>query len=343
MMRNRALSTFIFVAMVAALFALPAVARAQSDPAAPTPARASDGRPDLQGVWNFASATPLQRPQRLADKAFYTEEEAAELAARAANRKGWDAQPRAGSVGSYNQFWWDRGLPVADRRTSLIVDPADGRVPPVTPEAIRQVGSTERHVAGSLPVRYRIGGIGAGGPEERGLAARCLMGYNAGPPMVPGGYNNNMQLFQTSDHVVILNEMVHDLRIVQLSGRPHLSEEVPLWSGDSRGHWDGDTLVVETTNFTDKKASFEPSAVAALGTGDTLRLIERFTRVDAETLLYEFTVDDPLTFGQPFTAQLPMTRNAQPMFEYACHEGNYGMTNMLTVGRAEDDMEREAK
>ena len=162
------------------------------------------------------------------------------------------------------------------------MDPADGRIPPQAPQAILQVGSTERHVAGSLPVRYRIGGIGAGGPEERGLAARCLMGANAGPPMVPGGYNNNMQLSQTPDHVVILNEMVHDARIVQLSGGPHLSEAVPLWSGDSRGHWDGDTLVVETTNFTDKRASFEPSAVSALGTGDTLRLIERFTRVDAE-------------------------------------------------------------
>ena len=213
----------------------------------------------------------------------------------------------------------------------------------MTPDAIRQVGSTERHVAGSLPARYRIGGIGAGSPEERGLAARCLMGYNAGPPMVPGGYNNNMQLFQTPDHVVILNEMVHDARIVQLNGGSHLPEAVPLWSGDSRGHWDGDTLVVETTNFTDKKASFEPSAVSALGTGDTLRLIERFTRVDEDRLLYEFTVDDPVTFARPFTVRLPMKRNAQPLFEYACHEGNYGMTNMLTVGRAEDDAARGVK
>ena len=323
--------------------ALSAVALAQGDPAQQTPPRGSNGRPDLQGVWNFASATPLQRPQRLADKAFFTQEEAAELAARAASRRPWDAPPPDGSVGAYNQFWWDRGLPVADRRTSLIVDPADGRVPSLTPQAIRQVGSTERHVPGRLPVRYRIGGTGADGPEERGLAARCLMGYNAGPPMLPGGYNNNMQMFQTPDHVVILNEMVHDARVVPLTPRPHLSEDVGLWSGDSRGHWDGDTLVVETTNFSDKKASFEPSAVTALGTGDTLRLIERFTRVDEDTLLYEFTVDDPQTFTRPFTARLPMKRNAEPMFEYACHEGNYGMFNMLTAGRAEDDTRRGTK
>ena len=327
------MAVFVFVA-------LSAVAIAQSDPAKQTPPRGSNGRPDLQGVWNFASATPLQRPQRLADKAFFTQEEAAELAARAASRRPWDAPPPDGSVGAYNQFWWDRGLPVADRRTSLIVDPADGRVPSLTPQTIRQVGSTERHVPGRLPVRYRIGGTGADGPEERGLAARCLMGYNAGPPMLPGGYNNNMQMFQTPDHVVILNEMVHDARVIPLDNSPHLSNDVRQWHGDSRGRWDGDTLVVETRNFSEKTASFDPSALQALGTGTTLRLTERFTRLSEDTLLYEYTVDDPTTFTQPFTVALPMRQSQGLVYEYACHEGNYGMVNALSGARAEEAASR---
>jgi len=324
--------------LVVLLAGVPVYSAAQetSDVALP---RTLDDRPDLQGVWHFNTTTPLQRPERLADKPRYTEEEFAALAARTAESRGWDAQPPEGSVGSYNQFWWDRGGPVADRRTSLIVDPPDGRLPALTPQAARQVGSVERHVPGALPVRYRIGGLSADGPEERGLSARCLVGYNVGPPLLPGGYNNNLQLFQSADHVVILTEMVHDARIVPLSDRPHVHEAVTLWNGDTRGHWDGDTLVVESTNFTTKRASFEPGATVALGTGDTLRLVERFTRLDADTLLYEYTVDDPTTFTAPFTAAIPMTRSVSPIFEYACHEGNYGMANMLRAGRADDAAE----
>jgi len=298
--------------------------------------RTLDDRPDLQGVWHFNTTTPLQRPERLEDKALYTEEEHASLVARTAEFKPWDNQPPEGSVGSYNQFWWDLGGPVSDRRTSLIVDPADGRLPALTPQATRQVGSVERHVAGTLPVRYRIGGLSADGPEERGLSARCLLGYNVGPPLLPGGYNNNVQLFQSADHVIIFAEMVHDARIVPLTPRPHLHETVGLWNGDARGHWDGDTLVVESTNFTTKRASFEPSATVALGTGGTLRLVERFTRLDANTLLYEYTVNDPTTFTAPFTVAIPMKRSVDSVFEYACHEGNYGMANMLRAGRAAD-------
>ena len=192
-------------------------------------------------------------------------------------------------------------------------------------------------------MRYRIGGVSADGPEDRGLAARCLLGYNVGPPLSPGGYNNNLQLVQSADHVVVLTEMVHDARIVPLTDRPHLPEAVRLWNGDPRGHWDGETLVVETTNFTAKRASFEPGATVALGTGDTLRLVERFTRLDRDTLLYEYTVDDPTTFTAPFTAAVPMTRNADPIFEYACHEGNYGMANMLRAGRAADAEEENVR
>ena len=154
--------------------------------------------------------------------------------------------------------------------------------------------------------------------------------------MMPSGYNNNMQLFQSADTVVIVNEMVHDARIIPLDSNNALSDNIRQWMGSSRGHWDGDTLVVESTNFSTKRASFEPGATVALGTGDTLRLIERFTRLDAETLLYEYTVDDPTTFTAPFTAAIPMRRSADPIFEYACHEGNYGMANMLRAGRVED-------
>ena len=321
--------------LVVLLAGLPTNSSAQDATAEVLP-RTLDDRPDLQGVWHFNTTTPLQRPEALADKPRYTEEEYAALAARTAESQGLDTEPPDGSVGSYNQFWWDRGGPVADRRTSLIVDPPDGRLPTLTPQAARQVGSVERHVPGALPVRYRIGGLSADGPEERGLSARCLVGYNVGPPLLPGGYNNNLQLFQSADHVVILTEMVHDARIVPLSDRPHLHEAVGLWNGDARGHWDGDTLVVESTNFSTKRASFEPGATVALGTGDTLRLIERFTRLDAETLLYEYTVDDPTTFTAPFTAAIPMRRSADPIFEYACHEGNYGMANMLRAGRVGD-------
>ena len=323
-------------ALVAMLAGLPIAAAAQDLSSARERPRTRDDRPDLQGVWHFNTTTPLQRPERLGDKARYTEEEHAALAARSAEFRPFDSQPPQGSVGAYNQFWWDRGGPVDDRRTSLIVDPANGRLPPLTPQAIRQVGSTERHVPGPHPVRYRIGGVGADGPEDRGLAARCLLGYNVGPPLLPGGYNNNLLQFQSADHVVIFTEMVHDARIVPLTDRPHAPEAVRLWNGDARGRWDGDTLVVESTNFTAKRASFEPGAPVALGTGDTLRLVERFTQLDADTLLYEYTVDDPATFTTPFTAAIPMKRSADPIFEYACHEGNYGMTNMLRAGRAAD-------
>ncbi len=173
------------------------------------------------------------------------------------------------------------------------------------------------------------------GPEDRALGERCLVGFNSGPPMMPSGYNNNMQLFQTPDHVVVLNEMVHDSRIIPLDGRPHLTG-VRQWAGDARGHWDGDTLVVESRNYTAKTSSFDPGATAGLGSGETLHLTERFTRLDEDTLLYEYTVDDPSTFARPFTVALPMRRLDAPVFEYACHEGNYSMTNILGGKRMEE-------
>ena len=330
------LSTVAAGVVIVSLSAVPAVA--QSD--AP---RTAWGQPDLQGVWDFRSITPLQRPERLENQEFLTEEEAAELeqAAVARDAAAWDREARrteaGGNVGAYNNFWMDRGQKaVGTRRTSLIVDPPDGRLPPLVPNVPRQVASLDVDLPGERPVRYRAGGIGVDGPEDRGVGVRCILGFNSGPPIMPSGYNNNMQLFQTPEHVVVLTEMVHDARIIPLDGRAHLPEEVQQWNGDSRGHWDGDTLVVETTNFTGKTASFNDNITSAIGTGETLHLRERFTRVDAETLLYEYTVEDPTVFTRPFTVAHPMRKNLGQMFEYACHEGNYGMTNMLTGARVQE-------
>jgi hypothetical protein len=308
------------------------------------PPRLPDGKPDLQGVWDFRTLTPLERPENVAGKARLTTEEAAELEAKAAARSAADDAPTVrtsplpagGNVGAYNNFWVDRGAKVVDdQRTALIVDPPDGRLPALRPGVEKQVGSLSEDLPGRRPVRIRAAGIGTDSYEDRGLAERCLLGFNSGPPIVPGGYNQNIQIFQTPTHVAILNEMVHDARIVPLDGRAHLPGTIRQWMGDSRGHWEGDTLVIETTNFTDKTASFNPSVMTAVGTGVTLRLTERFRRVADDTLIYEYTVDDSKTFTRPFTVQLPMKRG-DALYEYACHEGNHGLLNMLRGARAAD-------
>ena len=298
--------------------------------------RLPDGRPDLQGVWDFRTITPLQRPRRLGDQAALTEEQAAETEARAAATQTALVESIGGKIGAYNAFWFDLGTNVVEgRQTSLIIDPPDGQLPALVDGVVPQFGSLTQDVPGERPVRYRSGGIGLDGPEDRALGERCLVGFNSGPPMMPSGYNNNMQLFQTTDHVVILNEMVHDTRVVPLDGRPHLAG-VRQWAGDTRGHWEGDTLVVESHNFTDRTASFDPGATAGLGSGETLHLTERFTRVDDDTLLYEYTVDDPATFTRPFTVALPMRKSEGAVFEYACHEGNYGLMNILRGARVDE-------
>ena len=308
------------------------------------------GHPDLQGTWDFGTQTPLQRPEEQADRALLTEEEAAAAEEAIESRIHRELLPSdpdrerlevgdTNAAARYNEFWLERPANiVGDRRTSLIVDPPDGRLPPLTPqgEATYQDGSYWEDRPVGRPVRIRGAGAGVDNPEERGLAERCLIGFNTGPPMQPSLYNNNVQLLQTPDTVVIFNEMVHDARIVPLDGRPHLSGEIRQWMGNSRGYWDGDTLVVETTNFTDKTSSFDATYVTAIGNGLTLRLTERFRRVDENTLHYEFTVDDPTYFTQPFTALLPMRRTDAYMFEYACHEGNRGMEVILNGGRAAD-------
>jgi len=331
----RSLGLVVWATVFAVAAGAPAVADAQT-------ASRVDGKPNLQGVWDFRTLTPLQRPSDRVDQAQLTPEEIAEIEQNARqsaieadepSEVRTEPLPVGGNVGGYNNYWFDRGAGVVDGgRTALIVDPPDGRVPDSLPDVTRQ--ATEDGVS-QRPVRFRVGGIASDGPEDRGLAERCLLGFNTGPPVVPGGYNQNLQIFQTADHVVILNEMVHDARVVPLDGRDQLPDHVRQWNGSSRGHWEGDTLVVETTNFTGMTASFSPSVRSAVGSGATLHLTERFGRLDDETLLYEFTVSDPTSFERPFTAAQPMKRGTA-MFEYACHEGNYGMLNLLTGARTEE-------
>ena len=305
----------------------PAAAQNQAEQSAP---RTAWGHPDLQGVWDFRTLTPLERPDALADvPVFASDEAAAEFAAATAHaldadrRDGADQEFGFGSdiERAYNQFWMDYGSNLTDdRRTSLIVDPPDGKIP-WTPEGRNRPGTFARAFSGMVTE----------GPEDRALSERCILGFNAGPPMTPSAYNNNVQLFQTPDTVVIFNEMVHDARIVPLDGRPHLAGSVRQWMGDSRGRWEGDTLVVETTNFL-RETSFT-------GSSANLHLVERFTRVADGTLLYEFTASDPTTYARAWTAQVPMRLSDGDLYEYACHEGNYGMFNLLAGARAE---EREA-
>lgn len=297
-----------------------APAAGQATPKTRPSARTPWGDPDLQGLWTNATITPFERPRELGAKEVLTEEEAAVFERQTLRARDADSRTGAGTEAdvalAYNQFWYDRGTKVVGtRRTSLVVDPPDGRIPALTPEA--QARADARAAA-----RRRSP---ADGPEDRSLVERCIL-WTAGPPMLPGGYNNNYQILQTPGYVVILVEMIHDVRIIPLDGRPHAAQNIRQWLGDSRGRWDGNTLVVETTNFT-SKTNFR-------GSGEALRLTERFTRVDADTINYEFTVDDPASFARPWTAAIPMTKTEGPIFEYACHEGNYGMTNLLSGARA---------
>ena len=325
-MRHRVLASMSVVAVVVvSLSAMPVFAQ--------TVPRTAWGQPDLGGIWDFRTITPMQRPRSRAEQEFLTAEEAASLE-RAAVDRNTDLANRGalrteatrsvdrgeeGAPGFYNNFWLDRGTrTVGTRRTSLIVDPPNGRMPAVT-ESSRERGRARReaqrgHVADSW--------------VNRSAFDRCILGFNAGPPITPGGYNQNVQLFQTPDHVVLVTEMVHTARVVPLDGRPVLTDGIRQWSGDSRGHWEGDTLVVETSNFNDQRRW--------RGSTPNMKLVERFTRIDADTLEYEFTVTDPETWTTPWTAQIPMRRNDLTLFEYACHEGNHSMEGILAGARAQE-------
>ena len=297
------------------------------------------GDPNLQGIWDFRTITPLERPEALADREFLTEEEAAGLEQQAVDRDallvnrpaertatGGNVDRRAdGTPGFYNNFWLDQGTrPVGSRRTSLVIDPPTGRLPALTERASRRA-DVQRVYAREHPADSWL---------DLDAGDRCLLGLNAGPPIVPAAYNQNLQVFQTPDHVVLLTEMVHTVRVVPLDGRPPVAGQIRQWSGDARGRWEGETLVIETSNFVDERRWTTSNPMGALGSTRNLRLVERLTRVDAETLDYEFTVVDAEVWTRPWTASIPMRRSDAPLYEYACHEGNYSLVNMLAGERA---------
>jgi hypothetical protein len=345
-MKRRCLtsSTAALPLVLAALCLAPALAAGQSATSAPgtvgaatiwTVPRTADGQPDLQGIWDFRTITPLQRPAALGDKAFYTEQEAAAFEKEENRRQNRDLiDPKvgglnypAGGVVPYNEVWYDRGDKVVKtRRTSLIVDPPTGRIPYTAEGQKRE----ERRTLERANTEH--GHPIANSWEDRPLQERCLMGSNAGPPMLPAAYNNNVQLFQNRDYVVLLTEMVHDTRIVPLDGRPF--KDIPQWKGESRGHWEGDTLVIETRNFK-RETSFP-------GSSANMHLIERFTRTDPSTLAYEFTVEDPTTWTRPWTGAIPMSLTEGPIYEYACHEGNSSLAGILAGARADEKASAEA-
>ncbi len=304
------------LAMLVAAAAVAAPLSAQPPPRAP------DGHPDLQGTWNYSSLTPLERPAQFADKPVLTDAEAAEFERQTleridADRRRDTAEAEVAQV--YNNAWYDRGTKVVGtKRSSLIIDPPDGRIPPLTSSAKADADARAEARRGRGP---------ADGPEDRSLAERCLL-FNAGPPLLPGPYNNNLQIIQTRDYVVIANEMIHDVRIVPLDGRSRLPAAMRRWQGDPRGHWDGDVLIVETANFSDR--------TSVRGSNSQLRLVERFRRIDAKTLDYQFTVDNPSVFSRPWTVSLPMTASDGRIYEYACHEANYAMTGILRGARAQE-------
>ena len=321
-MRHRILGSVAAVGLLSA-----AAVAAQDAP------RTAWGAPDLQGVWDFRTITPLERPEALGERAFLTEEEAADLEREVVERNVELANRPArrttvtesvdrgeeGAPGFYNNFWLDRGTrTVGTRRTSLVVDPPNGRLPEMSP-AGRERTEARRGYRREHPADSWL---------DRSAFDRCILGFNAGPPITPGGYNQNLQVFQTPDHVVLLTEMVHTVRVVPLDGRPALPGHVRQWSGDSRGRWEGDTLVIETSHFNDQRRW--------RGTTRNMTLVERLTRVDADTLAYEYTVSDPETWTRPWSAAVPMRRSDEPVYEYACHEGNYSMPGILGGHRADE-------
>ena len=315
---------------VALALALPLTAAGQTGSQPRTP----DGRPDLQGVWDFRTVTPLERPEDLSDRAFLTEEEAAEIETGATDRRnvglapsevrteplpaGGEGAAGGQAVGGYNEFWFDRGTNVAGNQTSLIIDPPDGQVPDLVPEARERFREAAEYGRAHPADSY----------TDRPLSERCV---TYGVPRLGAGYNSYYQVFQSKDYVVILHEMNHDARVIPLIGLPHVDDDVRQLHGDSRGHWEDDTLVVETKNFS-KVANFR-------GSSDGLHMIERLTRESPEVLRYEVTLTDSSVWTKPWTVSIPLVYSEEPMFEYACHEGNIGMEGILAGHRAE---EREA-
>jgi hypothetical protein len=327
---------------------------------ASAPSRLAGGHPDLTGTYDLATLTPLERPTGMA--AVLSDEEAAKLEKQAAERvetgaapikgdrpappKGGDGSPGpAGNVGGYNTFWLDQGsrytIVNGQRRTSIVVDPPTGRVPPLTAEARQRNAARVVRTTSDEVIRENDPGFEGGGayddPERRPLGERCLLGFSStsGPPALPNYFYNNLhQIVQTRDSVMILTEMVHDARVVRM-GAQHLPKTIRKWMGDSVGHWEGDTLVVDTTNFTDK--------TRFRGSGENLHVVERFSRIDADTLLYRFTIDDPTTWAQPWTGEYTWPATKELLYEYACHEANYALGNILRGARLKEAEDSKKK
>jgi len=298
------------------------------------------GDPDLQGIWNSSGSTPMERPDEYQGRETLTAEEVAEIRSESSARDQQlllaDAQrtTAGGNVGAYNNFWMDRGS--RTNRTSMLVDPPNGRFPPLTPE-----GQKARNEWLKAP-----GGVELNDTwEDRHIWERCVTRGGMPNAMFPRGYNNNVQIFQAPGYVVMLLEQVHEVRVVPLDGRPPLSQNIGQWNGDSRGHWDGDSLVVTTTNLDHRVSALQPWSIfhSRDGSGEDMTLVERFTRVDEDTLEYEVQVSDPKMYQRSWTVAYPFRRTPELMFEYACHEGNLGMEGILSGGRAEDAAEAESR
>ena len=330
-MLKKCLAAFFTLAIVLTLAPQPVMAQSAGDG---MPMRTPDGQPDVSGVFTFRTLTPLQRPSQFDGKETLTDEEAAEFEAserRRQNRDLFDPElgannyrPRSeGGVLSYNEFWYERGIELtADKRTSLIVDPPDGRLPPQT-EAARMAAQERR----AYEEEHRYDSY-----ENRDFGDRCIMQSRSGPPMRSGAYNNNLMVFQTPGYVAILNEMVRQTRVIPIvdTAKPAF----PQLAGVSRGHWEGETLVIETTQFRGRENG---------GTGPNMHLVERLTRLDPDTVAYEYTVTDPTVYTAPYTVMMPFRRTDGPIFEYACHEGNIGLYGILAGARNLERLGRELR
>ena len=290
--------------------------------------RTEFGRPDLQGVWNYSSDVPLERPKEFADKIFFTREDIQKL--KATTVQDIDRFASIG-VGAHNTFYFDFEAQTENLHTSLIVYPTNGRLPKLV-EGAPHVGAFDAifsDVKGTHPVRFAVGGIGKDGPEDRGLFERCLL--PASVPFTPGIENNYMQISQSKEHVVLLAEQIHDARVVPLDGRPFMLDQLRSWTGESRGHWESDTLVVVTKNFNDLEPSFSGS-----GTAYHKVVTERFTRRSSKVLDYEAIIEDPATFQDKIVVSFPMAKSEARIFEFACHEGNYDLATTLAGARKQE-------
>ncbi len=309
------------------LLAIGSLAAGLGGCSSPDPGRSADAddRPNFEGIWNSATATPLQRPAELADKPFFTAEEASEWERRFAerNREPPSGAARTGrGTGTFNTVYREYGTRVVKTlRTSIVTHPSDGRIPELRPEAAER---RRRHIEGQRVMEN---------PEDLSLQDRCVAFSTSGPPMLPYTYNSNYQIVQTSDAVVVHSEMIHDARIIHLDGRPHPPPSVRSLSGHSVGRWEADTLVVDTRNFIDN-GGFYGGAGGNFGWDAQLRIVERFSFYDPETLLYRFEIDNPTAFTEPWAGELTLSRGTGDIYEYACHEGNYALEGMLRGARA---------